>query len=78
MPPYLHPQSAGWCRVADIAFARLSREHVESNLAAWAQGIEGLPGFAQPFDLLPMLDAEIAPSERHHTDPEPLNDDEWC
>jgi hypothetical protein len=56
-------QSAGRCRVGDIAFARLSSKDVEawSNVAAWAQGIEALPGFTQPFDFLPMQDAEIAP-----------------
>jgi hypothetical protein len=30
-------------------------------LAGCAQGIEALPGFGEPFDLLAMHDAQIAP-----------------
>jgi glutathione S-transferase len=30
------------------------------NVVAWAGRIEALPGFAAPFDLLAMQDAEIA------------------
>lgn len=48
---------------ADIAFAKLSgRDLVEwPYVTAWAGRIEALPGFAAPFDLLAMQDADIAP-----------------
>ena len=48
---------------ADIAFARLSGRNLAEwpNVGAWAGRIEALPGFAAPFDLLAMHDAEIAP-----------------
>lgn len=51
------------CCYADIAFARLSDKDLSgwANLIAWAARIEGLRGFAAPFDLLAMHDAEIAP-----------------
>jgi glutathione S-transferase len=47
---------------ADIAFARLSNKDLTAwpNVVAWAGRIEALPGFAEPFDLLPMQDAEIS------------------
>jgi glutathione S-transferase len=42
----------------DIAFAKLSGRDLAEwpRVAAWA----GLPGFAAPFDLLAMQDADIA------------------
>ena len=51
------------CCYSDIAFARLGGKHIVAwrNVVAWAQRIEALPGFAEPFDLLAMQDAEIAP-----------------
>jgi len=51
------------CCYADIAFARLSGKDLAAwrNVIAWADRIENLPGFAGPFDLLAMQDAEIAP-----------------
>ena len=50
------------CCYSDIAFARLSDKDLSSwrNVIAWAERIEALPGFAKPFDLLAMQDAEIA------------------
>jgi glutathione S-transferase len=49
------------CCYADIAFAKLSgRDFAEwPDVSAWAARIEALPGFAPPFDLLAMQDAEI-------------------
>lgn len=46
---------------ADIAFARLGGKDLAAwrNVTAWAARIEALPGFAAPFDLLKMQDAEI-------------------
>ncbi len=51
------------CCYADIAFARLSNKDLTGwpNVVAWAGRIEDLPGFAAPFDLLAMQDAEVAP-----------------
>jgi glutathione S-transferase len=51
------------CCYSDIAFARLSDRDFAPwpNVVAWAGRIEGLPGFAKPFELLSMKDAEIAP-----------------
>lgn len=51
------------CCYAGIAFARLSNRSVENwpNVVAWADRVEALPGFAAPFDLLVMQDAQIAP-----------------
>jgi glutathione S-transferase len=51
------------CCYADIAFARLSGKDLATwrNVIAWARRIEALPGFAEPFDLLTMQNAEIAP-----------------
>lgn len=51
------------CCYASIAFARLSGADLAGwqRLTAWAGRIEDLPGFAAPFDLLPMADAAIAP-----------------
>ena len=51
------------CCYADIAFARLSGRDLAEwpTVVAWAGCIEALPGFAAPFDLLAMQDAEIAP-----------------
>ena len=50
------------CCYGDIAFARLSNKELAAwpNVVAWAGRIEALPGFAAPFDLLAMQDAEIA------------------
>jgi glutathione S-transferase len=57
------PTIADICCYADIAFARLSgREFKEwPNAVAWAGRIEALHGFAEPFGLLAMEDAEIVP-----------------
>ena len=51
------------CCYGDIAFAGLSDKDLKGwpNVVAWAERIEALPGFAKPFDLLAMQDAEIAP-----------------
>jgi glutathione S-transferase len=51
------------CCYADIAFARLSNKDIAAwaHLSYWAARIENLPGFAAPFDLLAMQDAEIRP-----------------
>jgi glutathione S-transferase len=51
------------CCYADIAFAKLSDKNltVWPNVGAWGARIEALPGFAAPFDLLAMRDAEISP-----------------
>ena len=51
------------CCYSDIAFARLSNRDFApwSNVIAWARRIEALPGFATPFDLLAMKDADVAP-----------------
>jgi len=51
------------CCYADVAFARLSGKDLSAwvNVTGWAARIEALPGFAAPFDLLAMQDAEIAP-----------------
>jgi len=49
------------CCYGDIAFAKLSGRDLAgwSNVTAWAGRIEALAGFAAPFDLLQMQDAEI-------------------
>jgi glutathione S-transferase len=49
------------CCYGDIAFARLSNKDLAAwpNILAWADRIEALPGFAAPFGLLAMQDAEI-------------------
>ncbi len=51
------------CCYAGIAFAKLTGRDLAKwpNVAAWAEKIEALPGFAAPFDLLAMQDAEINP-----------------
>jgi glutathione S-transferase len=51
------------CCYADIAFAKLGVKDLTAwpDVAAWAERIEALPGFAAPFDLLSMQDAEISP-----------------
>jgi glutathione S-transferase len=51
------------CCYSDVAFARLSGKDLAAwrNVIAWAGRIEALPGYAEPFDLLVMQDAEIAP-----------------
>ncbi len=50
------------CCYAGIAFARLSNKDLAEwpNVVAWAGRVEALPGFARPFDLLTMNDAEVA------------------
>ena len=55
--------TADICCYGDIAFARLSNKDLAPwpNVVAWAGRIEALPGFAEPFVLLAMQDAEIAP-----------------
>ena len=49
------------CCYAGIAFARLSNKDFAEwpNVVAWAGRVEALPGFAEPFDLLTMKDAQI-------------------
>jgi glutathione S-transferase len=56
------PTIADITSYADIAFAKLSGRDLAEwpNVAAWAVRIETLPGFAAPFDLLAMQDAEIS------------------
>ena len=51
------------CCYGDIAFAKLSDKSLAAwpNVLGWAARFEALPGFAAPFDLLAMQDAEIAP-----------------
>ena len=51
------------CCYGDIAFARLGGKDLAAwrNVMAWAGRIEALPGFAAPFELLAMQDADIAP-----------------
>lgn len=51
------------CCYGDIAFAKLGGMDLAAwpNVIAWASDVERLPGFAAPFDLLAMEDAEIAP-----------------
>jgi glutathione S-transferase len=55
--------TADICCYSDIAFARLSGKALAAwrHVIAWAGRIEALPGFAEPFDLLAMQDARIAP-----------------
>jgi glutathione S-transferase len=55
------PTIADIVSYGDIAFAKLSgRDPAEwPNVAAWVGRIEALPGFAAPFDLLAMQDADI-------------------
>ena len=57
------PTIADICCYADIAFAKLSGRSVapRSGVVAWAARVEALPGFAAPFDLLAMQDADITP-----------------
>jgi glutathione S-transferase len=54
------------CCYSDIAFAHLAGKDLApwQNVVAWAGRIEALPGFAKPFDLLAMQDAEIVPQSR--------------
>jgi glutathione S-transferase len=51
------------CCYGEVAFARLSNRDLSAwpSVVAWAGRIEALPGFAEPFNLLAMRDAEIAP-----------------
>lgn len=51
------------CCYGDIAFARLGGKDLAAwrSVTAWAGRIEALPGFAAPFELLAMQDADIAP-----------------
>jgi glutathione S-transferase len=46
----------------DVAFAEICAFELErwSNLARWSKRVTALPGFASPFDLLAMQDAEFA------------------
>jgi glutathione S-transferase len=57
------PTIADICCYADIAFAKLGGKDLAEwpYVTAWAARIEALPGFAAPFDLLAMQDAEITP-----------------
>jgi len=52
------------CCYATIAFARLSGRDLAEwpHVIAWACHVETLPGFAAPFDLLQMHDADISGS----------------
>jgi glutathione S-transferase len=54
---------ANICCYADIAFAKLTGRDFAAwpNVTAWAGRIEALPGFAEPFVLLAMQNAEIGP-----------------
>jgi glutathione S-transferase len=56
------PTIADICCYPDIAFAKLAAHDLAGwpNVTAWAARIEALPGFALPFDLLAMQDAEVA------------------
>jgi glutathione S-transferase len=56
------PTIADICCYGDIAFARLSNRDIAPwpSVTDWAASIEALPGFAAPFGLLAMQDAEIA------------------
>jgi glutathione S-transferase len=58
----VEPTIADICGYADIAFTKLSGRDLAKwpRVAAWAARVETLPGFAAPFDLLAMQDAEIA------------------
>jgi glutathione S-transferase len=49
------------CCYGGVAYARLSKKNpgVWPNVMTWAGRIEVLPGFAAPFDLLTMKDAEV-------------------
>lgn len=51
------------CCYVDIAFAKLTGRDLAEwpGVTDWAARIEALPGFAEPFELLAMQDAEIAP-----------------
>jgi glutathione S-transferase len=57
------PTIADICCYGEIAFARLSDRDLSqwANVTGWSARVEALPGFALPFDLLAMQDAEIAP-----------------
>jgi glutathione S-transferase len=56
------PTIADISSYADIAFAKLSGRDLAEwpHVVAWAGRIEAFSGFAAPFDLLSMQDAEIA------------------
>jgi glutathione S-transferase len=58
------PTTADICCYPTIAFARLSGRDLAEwpYVIAWTCQMEALPGFAAPFDLLQMQDAEIMPS----------------
>jgi glutathione S-transferase len=58
----IEPTIADISTYSDIAFAKLSGRNLGEwpNVAAWVGRMEALPGFAAPFDLLAMQDAEIA------------------
>lgn len=49
------------CCYTNIAFAQLANKDLASwpNVMTWAARVEALPGFARPFELLQMRDAEI-------------------
>ncbi|MBV8888275.1 MAG: glutathione S-transferase family protein [Alphaproteobacteria bacterium] len=57
------PTIADLCCYGEVPFARLSGINLatRNNVTAWAERLESSPGFAAPFELLPMADAEIAP-----------------
>jgi glutathione S-transferase len=57
------PTVADICCYATIAFAKLSGRDLAAwpHVIAWAGRVESLPGFAPPFDLLQMRDAQIRP-----------------
>ena len=57
------PTIADIASYSDIAFAKLSGRDLTEwpNVTAWAGRIEALSGFAAPFELLAMQDADIAP-----------------
>ena len=61
------------CCYADIAFAKLANKSLAAwpHVTAWSGSVEALPGFAAPFDLLAMQDAEISPQAIPKTVPPP-------
>ena len=67
------PTIADICCFADIAFARLAGRDLAAwpAVVAWAGRIEALPGYAAPFDLLAMQDADINPLAIQKTAPRP-------
>jgi glutathione S-transferase len=57
----VEPTIADLCCYADIAFAEICDFDLTErpNIRRWAARVAGLPGFAAPFGLLSMEDAEV-------------------